>query len=433
MMSGKLKYEKNSVIISCCILFCSLISKSFAPKQSNYLQSEKLGFGSTYIAYSAYWTEPHDKQYFKPLLVWHDQNGVAQKDSLFFDAFLLYQTTIKEGTKNYQLYQKRRRDKPAKLQHWEMYLNHLFKNQLELGGLNQAVLSLKIQGVLPKNYKAKVLIGIPYPDPRQKNFNDNPTNSMNFANNYSRLKALQFFFELLKKKWNKQTYSDLKLIGFYWIQESNFSDYPIKIERNFLLQVSKLTHSFQLYAHDTTRYNFIIIPSMPNTVGIKLYGKPGFTKKDYDLCGFDGIFMQPGILYGHTIKPIVKRYAYMSFVSQKAAKENFGISIELQPTADNNVNEMLKAFFAHLDAGYKFGFINSEFAKTYFFQPYWGNDKQGKAYHGLPVLYYQKVPNVDKKIQRDIYDYTYQFVRGYYRPSEKYFKFKTINKYIFPN
>ena len=70
------------------------------------------------------------------------------------------------------------------------------------------------QGV-QEEFNAKILIGLPYPDPRQRNCNNIISD---FSNDSCRIAAVDSLLKQIKKKWQNMSYDKLKLIGFYWIQ-----------------------------------------------------------------------------------------------------------------------------------------------------------------------------------------------------------------------
>ena len=421
-----MKKTVYQAIIICTLLFLTQIFNVHAQPVYGYLTDYNLGFNNIYIHASAHWMEPPSKEYFKPLLVWHDATNSAIKDSTFFDTFLLIQSAVKVGNYEYRLTQAGKNQLRSQLSHWIYYLDHfLFNENQYLGALNQAVNELEL------SENVKIIIPIPYPDHSQDNFNDlidYPGNNLplpcNFQNSESREAAIELYLSIVMEKWNKfENKNKLKLVGFYWLQEAKFQDWPngIQDDTALLLKVSNLIRSFKLNEDDEQSYKFVMIPALPNAMGIA--NKPGMTHRDYQTTGLDAIILQPGLTYqfktsAYVLK-YVKKYANIDSVAIKCFKEGFGLSLEYHPPQElyedknptmEGINSAVNIYISQLKAGFFYGFIEPGVMKSFWINPFTGQYGLTKLYEGVHTDLFSR------RIQRILYDLTYYFIKGKYTP-----------------
>ena len=111
---------------------------------------------------------------------------------------------------------------------WQGYLNNLFASGSQLSALNQAVAltNWELPGAGSLQYKEKVIIGIPHPRFGSGVWGTLNGTQLNFSGTYndtyavqSRIAALQWYVNTLLQKWRAAHFGDLKLAGFYWVDE----------------------------------------------------------------------------------------------------------------------------------------------------------------------------------------------------------------------
>lgn len=107
-------------------------------------------------------------------------------------------------------------------QDWLECLDRLFAPNLQLRALDLA--SILVSDLLNIPFKAKVIITLPYPDVRQRNFGSlsDSSPSLDFSTtDTTRLQAISWFVDETLDRWNKAAFHKLELIGFYWFNESH--------------------------------------------------------------------------------------------------------------------------------------------------------------------------------------------------------------------
>ncbi len=270
--------------------------------------------------------------------------------------------------------------KPSNKTHFEYFLNRLFREDRELGALNEAVKEIKeeLNNEKYKNYKAKVIIAIPYPRTDQSNFGDVDGSGVSLNLNVSQIgeeqalinrqKVVKWFIDEVYNRWEKAEYTELELVGFYWYAEF-IGYYLSSLEAELIKWTSEYIHSkggiFQW---------------------IPYYFARGWYK--WKELGFDGVLMQPNYMWAETGKDrldTILRAAY-----------DYGMGIEMEMSDAVLTNEkMREKYYLYIDKAFEYKYAR-------------------KAY----TAFYQQVKTLLKAAMssdpaaREVYDRTYNFLKG---------------------
>lgn len=277
----------------------------------------------------------------------------------FFDTFLLL-----------NIYGDNRTN-PTNITHWYHWLDLLYGEGKNLDSLNQAVDLARDAGLDDQDYKAKVILMIPYPSVEQKDFGDldNDGVSEDFSKRDNRIKAVNWFISEALKLFNPQRFNNLELIGFYWFEEGlSGSDGALVREASSVIH----EHGLSLY-------------------WIPMYDANGIS--NHQRYGFDSVMMQPNYLWGENLK--IDR---LEKAAAMARKYNMGLEIEV----DGNVTKPSyeQRFYEYLDMGVHLGYMDNALISYY----------EG----GGGLLDFYKSSN--EKLY-NIYTAIYEFVKGKYKPS----------------
>lgn len=302
-------------------------------------------------------------------------------------------------------------EKPSLLVDWQGYLDELFRPDFQLAAADQAVaaawqklddLALSEAYAQPEADTAteiettadtagettprpraaagprhpervKVIIAIPFPSPRARNFGTLPGDSrpLNFADpgqgQAAREQAVRWYIDEVLARWQAAGFQYLELIGFYWFREV-VEPYDRAIVQNTAAYIHALG------------YRFFWIP---------YYQARGF--KEWDRLGFDVAMMQPNLSFS----PIPPEQAEirLAMAAQLARRYGMGLEIELHWTLTDPVNRA--KYLAYLAAGRKLGYMT-----------------------GAVLSYYQSVDSLAQAMIssdphiRALYDETYRFIKG---------------------
>lgn len=167
------------------------------------------------------------------------------------------------------------------------FLEYLFEPDKQLDAFEQAVARAK-QYIDDPDYKAKVVVMIPYPIPSTTDFGDpfGTGTSLSFARFpqgdeaqfQARFGAIKAYLAELDRRWNEKSYEHLEFVGLYWLAEAidTSSDYRL------LQEVSKLV--------EARGQTFLWIP---------YFSAAGWSQwKD---AGFDAAIYQPNYMFNTNI------------------------------------------------------------------------------------------------------------------------------------
>jgi len=189
-------------------------------KQSNVPRDIILIYCSYYNNNPKNW----DKEKFKYYLAYFDkkpgENISSYPQDILFDTFLFMYYRTSRG----RSVECDPKSLPTDKQDWEECADRFFDTEFQLSALDKA--SLEISDLLNINFRPKVILTLPYPDVRQKDFgkiNENST-SLDFSKSEEmRFDAIKWYVDNTIQMWEKAKFKNLNLIGFYWFNESHIN------------------------------------------------------------------------------------------------------------------------------------------------------------------------------------------------------------------
>jgi hypothetical protein len=316
---------------------------------------------------------------FKPYVTYVDQRGES-KDYLF-DSFLFIPLATAASGRNYGT-----SGTPSNKDDWEAYLNHTFDAQNQLAALDRAVANAH-QDLKGSNYRAKVVITIPYASPLQANFGDVDGDgvSENFRHTEvgeeaaaaNRIKAGKWYVDQALARWQAAGYQNLDLVGFYWYSEGiKYGNSPVE----------------ELLATEVTRY--------VHERGYKMNWIPyvqGEGFRHWERIGFDQVNMQPNYMFQTVTVDRLQQNAEMA--------RRYGMGIEME--VDNRILQVNAVgaatrakFVAYMDYGWQSGYMRAF----------------NNWYQQVRTLQYASQSTIPEV--RRIYDLAYLWMKGTYKPSD---------------
>jgi hypothetical protein len=253
---------------------------------------------------------------------------------------------------------------------WAWLADGWFREKTGLIGLDGAV---EDAGAIlgQPDHQVNVVIAMPIPFRPLGEFGPFPgsTEKLDFRKDDDRLKALQWYIQRVLAHWQKANYKHLRLVGFYWTDESIAPDNePI--------------------ARATARYI--------HAQGYKLFWIPFSTAQGLDRwqqLGIDGTMLQPNYFFP---KEIDSRQ--LMIAARKAQQAHCGVEMECDKRVFESP-ERQDRFWAYLDAGVKYGWMT--------------NSLLGYYEGGGCLRQMVDTPGAG----RQMYDALYRFVKGTYQPS----------------
>lgn len=326
-------------------------------QEGNYLQIP--GVNDILLIYSGahgelgVWTEED----FLPLVTYVDQEGNV-RDSLF-DTFLFLPFPEVESTR----------------WRWQDYLNGLFQQGEQLDALNQ--LAMRLQQDYPQlKIRPKVILTLPYPDPKQESFYPGISFSSEQVGRSealtNRMKAIRDYFHTLMSMWRAAKLDALDLAGIYWYKET--MDATIPDEDKLVRYAAELVHE----------------------EGLKFYWIPYFGSKGYERWpeyGFDYVILQPN--FYATNDPPKER---MNNLAQLAKTYQLGVELEIDEKVTYN-RFYYELFYEQLNLAKQLG-MDQRVTNAY--------------YMGAKTLLH--TANSKLAPVRQIYDDLYLWIKGKYQP-----------------
>lgn len=295
---------------------------------------------------------------FQPMVAYQDPNGVI--GGRMFDTILFLPYP----------------DLPCTSEGWNAYLEDLFAQGKQLFALDEAVGRLKANpGLMGKE---KVILTIPYPDPKQKHFGwiQKDGLQLDFSGSAgkwagrNRLLAVQWFYESLISRWRQAGLSNLELAGIYWYRES--MDQTVNGEKELVQDTARFVRDDGL--------EFFWIP---------YHGSHGY--EDWRSYGFTRVFLQPNF-YAVDSPPEER----MERTADLARRYNLGMELE----CDGNIlysRYYYDLFYRQLNQAQKLG-LNRDITLAW--------------YAGSKALVSAATSNSPQV--RAIYDDIYRWISGSY-------------------
>ncbi|MFS0557593.1 DUF4855 domain-containing protein [Brevibacillus sp. 179-C9.3 HS] len=310
------------------------------------------------------------KEDFLPMVGYRTVDGYMRDQMFDTILFLPYQTI------------------PATKESWTKYMNDLFGSNKQLDALNQAMREYnRLRGTLYTTpTQENVVLALPYPNANQTNFGQldekKPSLSFNPAGigeeqaYQNRKAALEWYFQELMKRWNKEEYAYLKLEGIYWFHELVEDSAPK--ERQLIRDMGSMVHD------EALRYYWI-----------PYFGAPGVS--EWKSLYFDKAFLQPSY---YSDKPVgIDR---IQGVLDVVKKYDMDIEIEGDWKMYNDP-KFYQTYYNQLVATHKLGMDKNNVHAYYF---------------GSKTLL-ESIKSTDP-VKRAIYDDTYKWMRGRFDRDEFY-------------
>lgn len=263
---------------------------------------------------------------------------------------------------------------------WQSYMNDLFGSGKQLDALNKAMREYnRLRGTLYTTpTQENVVLALPYPNANQTNFGkmapDKPSLSFSPATigeeqaYLNRKQALEWYFQELQKRWNKEGYAYLKLEGIYWFHE--LIDDSAPKERELIRTTASMVHDNAL--------RFYWIP---------YFGAPGV--EEWKSLYFDYAFLQPNY---YNDKPV--GLDRIEGVLEVVSKYGMGVEIEGDERMYKDP-KFYQIYYNQLVAARKLG-MDKNNVHAY--------------YYGSKTLI--EAANSKDSVMRAIYDDTYKWMRG---------------------
>ncbi|WP_052759736.1 DUF4855 domain-containing protein [Paenibacillus sp. DMB20] len=284
-------------------------------------------------------------------------------------AFLYLGLTSKDGHSNFGL-------GTAHLADWQWYLDKTFAPGGDLHQLNEATKEAGVKLGDPK-HKTKVVLMIPHPGKDLSDFGDVDGDgvSENMVSGEvgdeaaltNRKKAVNWYMNELRARWNASDFPRLELTGMYWLAEHAGDGY----DKQLIRYASDLVH-------DEKKHFFWI----PNFFGNQNYA--------WEELGFDIAALQPNHFFDES--PIER----LETAADLSKTYHMGVEMEF----DERMNQdpaFRKRYIEYLNGGIDYGYMRGAF-KAYY---------QGNT--GLLDSARSEDPAV-----RQLYDWMYQFIKGTY-------------------
>lgn len=301
---------------------------------------------------------------------------IPRWEDWFFDSFLFLALQAPNGR---QYASTALGGMPATWDDWLGFLDRLFTRNQQLDAFNQAIARAK-RTIDDPDYKAKVVVMIPYPMPSTLDFGDvdGSGRSLSFgaypqgrdAQKEARLRAVRAYVDELEKRWNTHAFEHLELVGMYWLAEE-LNGY----EDLYLVQdVAALLHER----------------------GLKLFWIPYFSASGWarwDEAGFDVAIYQPNYMFNDAV-PVSR----LQQAAEQARRYGLGMEIEADATVLESVARR-ERYLAYLRAGADLGFMNTSI----------------HAYYQDRRTLLESWISTDPEVRR-LYDATYEYVQGVYEP-----------------
>jgi len=258
---------------------------------------------------------------------------------------------------------------PATAEDWRHYLDQrLFGGLSELAELEKAVQETGRQ-LGDRRRTVRVVIGIPYPDPRATAFGRLDDQPLDLSREEDRAAAVRWYVRQVSRRWTAGHFERLRLAGFYWVRE----EVPDQ-DQALLKQASRLVANQLL--------PFYWIP---------YFGSEGSNR--WRELGFDIAIQQPNYFFYEVPPERIEEAATF-------ARQHFmGIEMEMDRRVISS-EEKRARYRRYLEGGVETGYLHSGVLAWY--------DDTALLECGRS----------QETSIRKVYDDTYRFVTGQYRKDE---------------
>lgn len=303
---------------------------------------------------------------------------LVQWQDWFFDTFLFLALVTPDNPRH--AFDAPSRGTPANWDDWMWFIDYLIDESNQLAAFDSAVGTLKAK-LGDEDYRAKVIIMIPYPMPEQKDFGDplgqgvslsfSPVGQGQEKALQSQITAVKVYVEELLARWQSRGFENLELIGLYWLAETASENDMRLVEATSALVREK---------------------------GLKFYWIPYFTAQGWarwQKAGFDAAILQPNYMFDTGIP-----FSRLEEAAVRANRYGMGIEIEADETVLSSTKGQ-ERYLDYLRAGVKYGYM-TEALHGY--------------YQGVDILQRAFISS-DPDVRR-LYDATYAYVKGTFKPED---------------
>jgi hypothetical protein len=286
----------------------------------------------------------------------------GKPDDWFFDTVLVLALTAESQ----RSFEPNYGSGPAIADDWRQYLDQrLFGGLSEMAELEKAVQQASNQ-LGEATHTIRVVISIPYPDPRATQFGDFDGRQLDFSHSEDRAAAVRWYLREVSRRWTASHFEHLRLAGFYWVREE------APDQDRALLRLASNLVADQLLP-------FYWIP---------YFGSQGGSK--WRELGFDIAIQQPNYFFYEVPPQRIEEAA-------EFAKQHYmGVEMEMDKRVVTS-QERRERYLRYLDGGVEHGYLQAGILA-------WYDDcallECGQAQ--------------DPAIRR-VYDQTFRFVTGRYR------------------
>lgn len=236
----------------------------------------------------------------------------GHKDWLF-DGFLFLDFSDGKGRNYAYGYNKDN----ARKEEWVWLLNRLFEKGKALSALDDCIQREKKELENP-TFQHSVVVGLPIALPKQTDWGVLDGKTLDFNNQADQIKAMTWYVKQLTKRFKKANYKNIKLVGFYWIDED-------------IATCKKLSIDISKYVHSQNK---------------RMYWIPYWKAKGYEQwkqLGFDIAYQQPNHFFTATIPD-----SRLDEACQSALSNNMGMEFEFDERAlfthKNSFYNRMKAY-----------------------------------------------------------------------------------------
>lgn len=198
------------------------------------------------------------------------ENRFGQRDWLF-DGFLFLEFDSGRDVS----FQIRRSAPLAKKTDWEWLIDRHFAPGKGISALDECI-GQEIAKLGPSPFRHRVVIAIPEPPLGQKDWGELDGRKLDFADDADRIRACEWYIDLLNERFRSMGYEHIELSGFYWLPEIERRSQPV-------------TQALGAYIRER---------------GKRFYWIPYYTAQGYSEwkdSGFDAAYLQPTYFWNRKI------------------------------------------------------------------------------------------------------------------------------------